>query len=236
MAATTRRGDHDRDEASNIERAPSVLSPCSAIRDVKICPPTTVTPRAMIPTAMSVVRIAERDPRKPSPGQAGPCRGTIEAGLVGRDGPRGSHGREGRRSGRAIAHAPDRDHEARPLGRVAELVAQPSDVDVDRPVEDGVGVAAVDGVEELVAVEDPAVGLEQGGQQPEFERRQRHRRPVDPCLVTVAIEVQAIEAQKRPGLRAALPEPDAGAPGRPVRLRIRSTRRTSSAGEKGLGR
>ena len=59
-----------------------------------------------------------------------------------------------------VADAADGRDVARRVGVVAELVAQPADVDVDRPVEDLGLVLAVDRVEQLVAGQDPAVGLE----------------------------------------------------------------------------
>ena len=72
-------------------------------------------------------------------------------------------------TGGAVAGAPDRRDVARHRRVVAELLAQALDVDVDGPVED-VGLAdAVDRVEELVAGQDPAVGLEQGRQEAELQ-------------------------------------------------------------------
>ena len=60
-----------------------------------------------------------------------------------------------------VADAADRRDVARPVGVVTELVAQPPDVDVDGPVEHLGLVLAVDRVEQLVAAQDAAVGLEE---------------------------------------------------------------------------
>ena len=62
---------------------------------------------------------------------------------------------------RPVADAADGGDVARTLGVVAELVAQPPDVDVDGPVEDLGLVLAVDRIEQLVAGQDAAVGLDQ---------------------------------------------------------------------------
>jgi len=48
-------------------------------------------------------------------------------------------------------------------------------VDVDRPIEDLGLVLAVDRIEQLVAAQDAPVGLEQRGQQPEFQDRCQSR-------------------------------------------------------------
>src|SRR6187401_1521512 len=68
-----------------------------------------------------------------------------------------------------IADAADRGHVAGMLGVVAELVAQAPDVDVDRSVEHLGLVAAIDGIEELVAAQYPAAGFDEAGQEPEFD-------------------------------------------------------------------
>ena len=78
-------------------------------------------------------------------------------------------------AGRPVADAADGGDVARPLGVVAELVAQPPDVDVDGPVEDVGLVLAVDRVEQLVAGQDAAVGLEERLEQPELDAGQRDR-------------------------------------------------------------
>src|SRR4051794_18902879 len=70
---------------------------------------------------------------------------------------------------RAVARAADRRDVAGRVGIVAELVAQPADVDVDRSVEDLRLLGAPDRVEELVAAENPAVGLEEGLEKTELD-------------------------------------------------------------------
>ena len=103
-------------------------------------------------------------------------------------------------------------------------------MDVDRPIEDLGLVLAVDRVEQLVAGQDAAVGLEQRGEQPELDRGQGHRPVADADLVAFAVEDEVAVADRLAGRS---PRVAASAP---ARSRIRWTRRTSSAGEKGLGR
>ena len=132
--------------------------------------------------------------------------------------------------GRPIADAADRGDVARRLGVVAELVAEPADVDVDGAVQDLGLVGAVDRVEQLVAAEDPAVGLEDRLEQPELDVGQGDRPAGAGDLVPVAVERQVAvdDAAARVGRRG---HRRCGAP-----RRIDFTRRTSSAGENGLGR
>ena len=106
-------------------------------------------------------------------------------------------------------------------------------MDVDRPVEDLGLVLAVDRVEQLVAGQDPAVGLEERDEQPELDGGQRDEPAADPDLVAVAVDDEVAVAE-RLARRAA----GAGRTPRraPARSRIGLTRRTSSAGENGLGR
>ena len=63
-------------------------------------------------------------------------------------------------------------------------------MDVDRPVEDVGLVVAVDRVEQLVAGEDAAVGLEDRLEQPELDPRQRDRLAVAGDLVAVEVDDQ----------------------------------------------
>ena len=74
---------------------------------------------------------------------------------------------------RTVAHAADGHDVARLLGVVAELVAQPADVDVDGAVEDVALARAVDGIEQLVARERPPVGGHERHQEPELHGRER---------------------------------------------------------------
>ena len=94
-------------------------------------------------------------------------------------GPRRFGARRRRSSRRAVADAADGGDVARLGCRVVELVPEPADVDIDRPLEDAIGVVAVDAVEELVAGQDPAVGLEERDQQPELDGRQGDVPPGD---------------------------------------------------------
>ena len=131
---------------------------------------------------------------------------------------------------RPIAHAAHRRDVPRSVGVVAELVPEPPDVDVDGPIEDLGLVLAVDRVEQLVAGQDAAVGLEQrrraAGTRPRSARRAgRGRGPRG---------VRGRGRGRRGG--SARRSVAAGAASFPARSRIRWTRRTSSAGEKGLGR
>ncbi len=61
-------------------------------------------------------------------------------------------------------------------------------MDIDRPLQDGLGVLAVDGVEELIPGQDPAVGLEQGDEEPELDGRERHVPAGDHGRVASAID------------------------------------------------
>ena len=138
--------------------------------------------------------------------------------------PATDHGRCG-----PVADAADRGDVARSLGVVAELVAQPADVDVDGPIEHLGLVLAVDRVEQLVAAQDAAAGLDQAGEEPELDPGQGDRHAVAGDLVAVEVDDEVGQGQasaRRPasGVAAA------------VRRRIDLTRRTSSAGENGLGR
>ena len=89
---------------------------------------------------------------------------------------------------------------------------------------------AVDGVEQLVAGEDPAVGLEDGWQEPELDAGQGDRLAVAGDLVAVEVDDQVGQASARATARRRRRSRPA------VRRRIDLTRRTSSAGENGLGR
>ena len=124
-------------DSSYIAWAWSAESPASTIRPRKISAPTTVTPIGQ-----------DREPDAP-PRRAPRARSgwRSRAPITGRR--------------RPIADAADGGDVARMLGVVAELVAQAPDVDVDRPVEHLGLVAAVDRVEQLVAGQDAAVGLDE---------------------------------------------------------------------------
>ena len=98
-----------------------------------------------------------------------------------------------------IADAADRGDVAGMLGVVAELVAQPADVDVDGPVEDLGLVVAVDGIEQLVAGQHPAVGLEEAGQEPELDPGQGDRHAVAGDLVAVEVDDQVGQREARAG-------------------------------------
>ena len=111
----------------------------------------------------------------------------------------GSRSRDRSRRRDPVADAADRGHVARTLGIVAELVAQPPDVDVDGPVEDLGLVLAVDGIEQLVAAQDAAAGLDEAGQEPELDPGQGDRHAVAGDLVAVEVDDQVGQRQARAG-------------------------------------
>ena len=153
-------------DSSYIAWAWSAESPASTISARKISAPTTVTPMARMPRPTAAEASAARAIRVAMPRP-----------IIGSRGP-----------GRPVADAADRGHVARRLGVVAELVAQPADVDVDGPVEDVGLVAAVDRVEQLVAGEDAAVGLEERLEEPELDARQGDRLARPRHLVAVGVD------------------------------------------------
>ena len=197
---------------SYIAWACSAESPASTIRAVKISAPTT----------------ADADRHDDHPDRRGGDRGERDP-----EADPATHGLgAGRGPGRAIADAADRGDVARAVGVVAELVAEAADVDVDRAVEDLGAVVAVDRIEQLVARQDAAVGLEDRLEQPELDAGQvgtgrrrgstskRSRSRTRSAWLRAAGAVVAVD-----GVGAAR-----------RRRRIDFTRRTSSAGENGLGR
>src|SRR3954470_5359546 len=124
-------------DSSYIAWAWSAESPASTISWRKISAPTTVIPMA----------------RMASPSAAEASAASAILAAI----PRAI---TASRACGAVADAADGGHVPRHLRVVAELVAQAADVDVDGPVEDVGLVAAVDRVEQLVAGEHAAVGLE----------------------------------------------------------------------------
>ena len=133
---------------------------------------------------------------------------------------------------RPVAHAADGHDVARPDRIVAELLAQPLDKGVDRPVEDDGLAARVDRVHELVARKDAPVRREERRQEAELERCQARVAPGDGHLVAVAVEDEVAAAQDRGRAR---PPPRTRTAVATARAHA-WTRTTSSAGEKGLGR
>ena len=67
-------------------------------------------------------------------------------------------------------------------------------MDVDRPVEDVGPVLAVDRVEQLVAGEDPAAGLDEAGQEAELDAGERDRPAGPGDLVAVEVDGQVGQA------------------------------------------
>src|SRR5439155_23479771 len=99
---------------------------------------------------------------------------------------------------RPIAGAPDRRDVTGPLGSVAELVAKPADVDVDRAVE-GLGrVVAIERVEQGVAREDPPLGLDERDEEAQLRRRERQYVGAAADLMTLAIDLEVGEAERPP--------------------------------------
>ena len=82
-----------------------------------------------------------------------------------------------------------------------ELVAQPPDMDVDGPVEHVRLVLAVDGIEQLVAGQDPAAGLDEGRQEAELDGREGDRRAVAGDLVAVEVDDEVGQGERRTGGR-----------------------------------
>ena len=74
-------------------------------------------------------------------------------------------------------------------------------MDVHGPVEHLGLVLAVDGIEQLVAGEDAAVGLDQGRQQAELDARQRDRLAVAGDLEPVGIDDEVGERDRLRGSR-----------------------------------
>ena len=184
----------------------------------KTSAPTTVTPTA---------RIDEPDRRRSEGGERDPRRDAAAE----RRRPRSGLASRSSCPGGAIADAADCRDVARRFGVVAELVAQPADVDVDRPVQDVGLSSAVDRVEQLVAGQDAAVGLEDRLEEPELDPGQRDRLAVAGDLVAVEVDDEVGVEQRRTGRRRSR----AGSVRRRG-ARIDLTRRTSSAGENGFGR
>ena len=196
--------------STNISRLASVLSPCSAIRLAKLCAPMIRTPTTRIAIEMPATSSAAS-----AICQAIPVLRRI-IGSVGRCSP--------------IAGATDRGDVAWLLGVVAQLVPQSTDVNVDRAVHDPGFVVSVHGIQQLIAGQHPTVRLEQRHEEPEFDGSQRDLLLADTNLMTIAIdhEVTVVDRAMDGGWFR-------GAAGS-ARSRIRSTRSTSSAGEKGFGR
>ena len=120
-------------ELSYMSRACSAESPASTIRAVKTSAPTTATPTARMTSPTAALAMAARAIRPARPR-------TITARSA-----------DGSRAGRAIADPTHGLDVARLVGVVIELVAQSTDVDVDRAIEDVDRLVAVHGVEQLVA-------------------------------------------------------------------------------------
>ena len=188
---------------SYIARACSAESPALIISSVKAWPPTTTTPTTTISSPIAAAARAARAIRIGDPARA--------------------HRRRDRRG--AIARAADRGDPAGSVRVVAELVPQPPDVDVDRPVEDLGLVLAPDRVEQLVAAEDAAVGLEERLEQAELDVRQLDGPAVDRHLVAGRIEDEAVVADHavavppRPAVAPGAAAPDGGA-ARPAEDRL----------------
>jgi hypothetical protein len=109
-----------------------------------------------------------------------------------------------RAAGRAVsdsAHGPD---EARCGRIVSKLAPQPPYVDIDGPVEHVCLASPVDGVEELLAAEDPAARLHQRGQDLELDSRQVGATAVDDDVVPVSVDAQAFHPKHLVAVRLAV--------------------------------
>src|SRR6185436_528425 len=92
-----------------------------------------------------------------------------------------------------VAHAAQRlDVRA----HVAQLLAQPLDVGIDR-ARRNVGLDAPDVTEQRVAGLHPATARQEGMEQTELERRQADLGVVDPRAVGVAIDLEPAEPDQR---------------------------------------
>ena len=118
----------------------------------------------------------DRDPRRDAATERTPEPG-LWAGEPVRSCPGGS-----------IADAANGRDVARRFGVVAELLAQPPDVDVDRPIHDVGLVPAVDRVEQLVAGQDSAVGLDDRLEEAELDSGERDRLTGAGDLVAVEVD------------------------------------------------
>ena len=141
-------------------------------------PPTSITPTARIPTASSTHAIAASANR--------PATLPRNRPII----------RSGPGTSRPVPDAAHRRDVARLFGAVAELVAEPPDVRIDRPIQDVALAEAVERVQQLFAREHPAVGLEERGQQPELGGRQGHDVSVDRGLVALSIDRQVAQPQR----------------------------------------
>ena len=112
---------------------------------------------------------------------------------------------------RPIADASDRRDVPRSIRVVAELVPQPADVDVDRPVQDLGLVLAVDGVEQLVPGQNSTARLEEGHEKAELDGRKWHEPISDPDLVAIAIDDQVGVPDRFPSATGCAARPAASA-------------------------
>ena len=103
-------------------------------------------------------------------------------------------------------------------------------MDVDRAIQDVGLVAAVDRIEQLVAGQDPAVGLDDRLEQTELDPGEGDRLTGAGDLVAVEIDDEVGVEERQTARRVV------GRRRSAERRRIDLTRRTSSAGENGLGR
>ena len=163
---------------SNISRAWSALSPAAIISASNAAAPTRITPTA---------DDRQRDARDEQRGDEDAGREPVAPAISRRRAPRLARSSRRRppldRPRRPIAHAADRGDVARLVRVVAELLAQPLDVLVDRPVEDVALARPVDRVEQLVAGQDAPVRLQQRGRAAAARARSAATRRRRPCRV-----------------------------------------------------
>src|SRR5262245_41115999 len=155
----------------------SAESPASTISAWNSCRPTTVIPIATIAT-----------PTAADASAASAIRVAIPRPLTKPSTPR-----------RPVADPAHRLDIARALGVVAEPVPKATDVDVDRPIEHVGLVVAPHRIEELVAGQHSAPGLDEGDEELELDVGQRQHRAVAGDLVAVEVDDEVAEHERRSG-------------------------------------
>src|SRR5207245_10342568 len=104
---------------------------------------------------------------------------------------------------RPVADAAHRRDVARPIGIIAELVAEPADVDVDGPVERLRRTVAVKRIEKRVARMNAALSFCERPEQAELRRGHQQRMAVAAGFVAVAVDLEVTEPQRLPRSAAA---------------------------------
>src|SRR5438309_9640208 len=109
---------------------------------------------------------------------------------------------------RPIADTAHRRDVSRPIGIVAQLLAESPDVDVDRPVQRLCRTVAVERVEKRVPRKNAALGFSKRHQQAELRRGHEQRTALAAGFVAVAVDLHVTETQRLPWPAAAGPPQD----------------------------